>query len=85
MPKHSPIQIHIRVCLCVWFCDYFEWWLWMVAEWVQVTVCGQLVAPSLEHGLTWLVVELIFTYVCVCRIPVNQRMFVSPPTVHSFE
>ena len=36
----------------------------------------------LEHGLTLLVVELIFTYVCVCRIPVKGRMFVAPPTVH---
>jgi len=44
-----------------------------------------LAAPSLEHGLGLLVVELIFTYVCVCRIPVNPRMFVAPPTVRSRE
>ena len=30
-------------------------------------VCG-CVAPPWEVGLGWLVVELIFTYVCVCRI-----------------
>jgi len=69
------------VCLCVWFCDHLEWLLWRVAEEAQVTVGGRA-APPLEQGLTFGVVELIFTYVCVYRIPVNQRMFVAPPTVH---
>ena len=27
MPSHSPIQIHIRVALYVWFCDHSGWWL----------------------------------------------------------
>ncbi len=31
MPEHSPIHIHIRVSLGVWFCDHFEWWLrWLL-------------------------------------------------------
>ncbi len=65
----------------MWFCDHLEWLLWRVAEEAQVTVGGRA-APPLEQGLTFGVVELIFTYVCVYRIPVNQRMFVAPPTVH---
>jgi hypothetical protein len=44
-----------------------------------------LAASFLEHGLGLLVVELIFTYVCVCRIPERQGMTVAPPTVRSKE
>jgi len=50
---------------------------------VFLTAVGGRAAPPWEVGLGLLVVELIFTYVCVCRIPVNQRMFVAPPTVRS--
>jgi hypothetical protein len=44
-----------------------------------------LAAPFLEHGLTFGVVELIFTYVCVCRIREGLGMCVAPPTVRSRE
>ncbi len=41
MPSHSPIQIHIRVALYMWFCDHCEWWgVWF---WLL----------PLEHGLTF--------------------------------
>lgn len=31
MPEHSPIHIHIRVALYMWFCDYSEWWgVWLL-------------------------------------------------------
>jgi hypothetical protein len=31
MPWQSPIQIHIRVCLYMWFCDHSEWWgVWLL-------------------------------------------------------
>jgi hypothetical protein len=31
MPSHSPIQIHIRVALYMWFCDHSEWWgVWLL-------------------------------------------------------
>jgi hypothetical protein len=39
MPSHSPIQIHIRVALDVWFCDYSGWWavwLWLLPLWSMV-------------------------------------------------
>lgn len=26
MPRRGGIEIHIRVALDVWFCDYSEWW-----------------------------------------------------------
>ena len=42
-------------------------------------------APFLEHGLTFGVVELIFTYVCVCRIREGLGMLLAPPTVRSLE
>ena len=63
MPKHSPIQIHIRVCLCVWFCDHFEWLLWRVTEVAQVTVGGQSAA---SFGAWFdLVGGWEFSYTCV--------------------
>lgn len=31
MPRRGGIEIHIRVCLYVWFCDYCEWWgVWLL-------------------------------------------------------
>ena len=27
VPSHSPIQIHIRVALYMWFCDHSGWWV----------------------------------------------------------
>lgn len=33
VPWHSPIQIHIRVALYMWFCDYSEWWgVWVICS-----------------------------------------------------
>jgi hypothetical protein len=41
----------------MWFCDHSEWW----GVWLLVVEA----APPWEVGLGLLVVELIFTYVCV--------------------
>ena len=70
MPRRSPIHIHIRVALDVWFCDHSErWGVWLLLH------LGR-------WALVWLVVG-IFTYVCVCRILWVRD--VAPPTVRSLE
>ena len=70
MPSHSPIQIHIRVALYVWFCDHSGWWV--------VWVCDS----GLGGGFDLWGGQVDF-HIRVCISPEGLGMFVAPPTVRS--
>jgi hypothetical protein len=68
VPRRVGSYIRIILSLGVWFCDHSEWWgVWWLWRWCGVTkvTVGGHAAPPWEEGLGLLVVELIFTYVCV--------------------
>jgi hypothetical protein len=79
MPRRVGSYIRIIVSLYMWFCDHSEWWavwLWKHGWGIPPVFCGNPTrvfltavgghaAPPWEVGLGLLVVELIFTYVCV--------------------